>query len=182
MRFGDGEGDSRWPNLEKFQKIESKVYVRIGSMQNTKLCPRCRTSKHTGAFARRAASKDGLAPACKACINIKNLVTYLNKPEVREATRSRVVKNRVGRFKRDPAYKRAFYLWGTTKRRTKIPPWVSIVDFVPICQAAIDAGPGHELDHEIPLRGKLVSGLHVPGNLRVVTPKQNQDKANKFDL
>lgn len=151
-------------------------------MQNMKLCPRCQTSKPTDAFARRAVSKDGLAPACKACINIKNLVTYLNTPAVRESTRSRAVKNRVDRFKRDPAYKRAFYLWGTTKRRTKIPPWVSIVDFVPICQAVIDAGPGHELDHEIPLHGRLVSGLHVPANVQVVTSEQNQAKANKFDI
>ncbi len=41
---------------------------------------------------------------------------------------------------------------------------------------------GWEVDHEIPLRGKLVSGLHVENNLRVVRPKENGKKSNKYDI
>ena len=36
------------------------------------------------------------------------------------------------------------------------------------------------VDHEIPLQGKLVSGLHVPSNLRVITDMENAKKGNKY--
>lgn len=37
-----------------------------------------------------------------------------------------------------------------------------------------------EVDHIIPLNGKVVSGLHVPENLRVITEHENRRKYNKY--
>lgn len=42
-------------------------------------------------------------------------------------------------------------------------------------------GQPFEVDHVIPLRGKTVSGLHVPWNLRVRPVDANRKKATKWD-
>ena len=42
-------------------------------------------------------------------------------------------------------------------------------------------GVKHEVDHIIPLNSKLVSGLHVQGNLRAIPAKDNLLKRNFFN-
>lgn len=168
--------------LQNPKSSNIKVRIRIMEIQTTKKCSRCQKIKATSLFNRRALSRDGYAAACSECTSNDKWMKYREDPNERRKTIARASSTRAARFERDPAYKRAFWLWGAIKARgSKIPPWVHITDFVPICQAAIDAGPGYELDHIIPIKGKLVCGLHVPSNVRVVTTRENQAKRNKYE-
>jgi hypothetical protein len=74
-------------------------------------------------------------------------------------------------------------------RLQRTPKWLTEVDFERIQNeyklaallTKLTNSPWH-VDHIVPLQGKLVSGLHVPYNLRVLPAKENVSKANKFEV
>ena len=78
------------------------------------------------------------------------------------------------KIRRRVAEKQAFPKWANKE----------IIDL--IYQQADDltttTGTRYSVDHIVPLRGKLVSGLHVEHNLRVLPLTENVSKTNKFDV
>lgn len=63
--------------------------------------------------------------------------------------------------------------------RQRTPKWVNIELINNIYH---NCPKGMHVDHIIPLRGVLVSGLHVPENLQYLTMEENLFKSNKFLL
>ena len=59
--------------------------------------------------------------------------------------------------------------------------WQKINEFYKIAtQLTRETGIPHEVDHIIPLKGKIVSGFHHPDNLQILTESENCSKNNKY--
>jgi len=67
------------------------------------------------------------------------------------------------------------------RRAAKLQRTPSWADLEAIKQFYLNCPPGKVVDHDIPLQGKNVSGLHVVENLRYLTPKENRRKSNKYE-
>lgn len=73
------------------------------------------------------------------------------------------------------------------KRLKRVPTWLSKEDRQSIRKVyalarELTAAYGFpwEVDHVIPLRGKTVSGLHVPSNLQIMPKSENRRKSNYY--
>lgn len=70
------------------------------------------------------------------------------------------------------------------KQRQATPPWADLDAIRALYKEAKrltrTTGILHSVDHEIPLKGETVCGLHVENNLRVLPHVQNVAKGNKF--
>lgn len=73
------------------------------------------------------------------------------------------------------------YMWRLLKAT---PLWVDRKEIAHVYQQArqlsAETGILHHVDHIVPLKGRTVSGLHVPWNLQIITATENYRKYNHF--
>ena len=73
-------------------------------------------------------------------------------------------------------------------KKNRQPSWLSLSDVFEMeciylyAGALNKVGLSYHVDHMIPLRGKLVSGLHIPENLQVIPAVENMRKQNTFRI
>jgi len=73
-------------------------------------------------------------------------------------------------------------------KSNRTPPWLTSAHFEEIlsfysaaAQLSRLMGGEYHVDHIVPLRGKRVSGLHVPWNLQILTKNENLRKTNHYE-
>ena len=105
----------------------------------------------------------------------------------REANPGRTAASNAKWDRENPGARRALKAKRNAAKLQRTPAWLTdedreVIQFFYTEAAALSVHTGIEfqVDHEIPLQGKNVSGLHVPGNLRMIAAKANQQKGNRW--
>lgn len=82
-------------------------------------------------------------------------------------------------------------LWTSNYRQAKedrMPNWLTNADLLEMesiyeyCSSLRKCGLDYHVDHIVPLRGTIVSGLHVPWNLQVIPGVENMSKGNRYGI
>lgn len=87
------------------------------------------------------------------------------------------------------SYKRSHGRKTKASRRLRVPKWLDNTEMGKINEiykrcVVLEKKTGipHHVDHILPLHGKLVSGLHVPSNLQILTAKENMRKSINYTI
>ena len=168
-----------------------------------KTCARCKEAKPLIEFPKTKRTKDGVASYCKPCANMFSLEYRNNNLEAaRERERKRTARwlsnpdNLKKKYEYNYEYRRRnkeIVNYHSAKRHTdknnRMPKWLTKEDILEMHNmyklAAFlkkTTGLSWHVDHIIPLRGKKVSGLHVPNNLQVLPAEENVKKNNKYEV
>ena len=172
----------------------------------SKVCSKCGESKPIEAFGKNRTTTDGLAKWCKTCKKEKDKQYYIkNREKIKEyrmknkekllerkrkwykANKEKVkaffkewLKNNPDKHRHNVALRRAAKMQRTPCWLTKNDKALIQRKYTLAQKKTESTGEMWVVDHILPLRGELVSGFHVPSNLRVIKHTINARKSNKF--
>lgn len=144
-------------------------------------CTLCNKKKQLKEFYLRKTGTVG-EYKCKHCLSYKRKEKYYTEYEkVRECNRKAVSKYQKNNPDKN-CDKTARY---NAKKKSAYPKWLKDSDISKIksiykmCRnISKKTGIPHQVDHIVPITSKLVCGLHVPWNLRIITKEENIKKGN----
>lgn len=175
-----------------------------------KICACCKKEKEIKYFHKNKSQPDGLHHTCKLCrthqtkeysrknrhiLREKNKINYLNNKEARKQlarqyyydNKDKVLKTVSEYGKNNRNKTRAINMKRRARKLLRTPNWLTKEQFLEIesfyeeaVRLTKSTGIVYHVDHIIPLKGDMVSGLHVPWNLQVITAIENLSKSNKL--
>lgn len=134
---------------------------------------------------------------CVECHNARTRKWHVDNPEKTHQNKKRWVKDNPAKVAakskrwrdKNPDKVLATAVKNTLNRHRRVPSWLTKEDRQAIQKTYALAKElsnvydfPWEVDHVIPLRGKTVSGLHVPLNLQILPKEENRRKRNSFGL
>lgn len=174
-----------------------------------KCCTKCNIVKELPLFVKCTRNKSGYKAICKECRKQTRIDKsnpeykkqwYLkNKERILEKVNAKYTKKgpRPKTYKSDLLYIKTYRAWWkannekykkdqvarkAARRASKIkatPKW-SNLDLIK--EIYRNRPKGYHVDHILPLKGKLVCGLHVPNNLQYLPAIENIKKSNKYEV
>jgi hypothetical protein len=127
--------------------------------------------KNESQKAHRETNRKWVANNKERVIEIKNLYVMRNKEKVRRAKQKWSNENNGARMANVRLYQ--------AKKINATPSWLSQDHKKQMREIYEKVPKGYEVDHISPLRGKIVSGLHVPWNLQYLKSSENRRKSNR---
>lgn len=130
-----------------------------------RVCKGCNKFKLREFIGKSSRSRSGMATKCRDCKSIESKNRLINYPE---------------KFTFHTSNRRAMHKNATPIWITKEDKKVMLSMYKEAREKTKELNVIHEVDHIIPIRSKLVCGLHVPYNLQVITRDQNRSKSNRI--
>ena len=164
-----------------------------------KHCWKCNSDKQKEEFGSNKAKADGLSTECKSCKRQQDREYAARNREVaRKRASEWYYNNYEYALEKNKEYSKKWLqsnldkhsAYEAKRRATKLkatPKWLSESHLLQIqCKYSLskmlskETGKLHHVDHIVPLKSKIVCGLHVPWNLRVIPALENLRKSNKI--
>lgn len=145
-------------------------YFKLTHLAQYKECSNCKQLLPYSAYHRYEASARGVASICKKC-KIPIAAAYY------ATDNAKIVHNKS--YDKHAASIKARHAKYRADKLLRTPCWADLIKIALIYK---NCPEGYHVDHIIPIKGKLVSGLHVHDNLQYLPAKDNIVKNNSFDI